>query len=260
MGAARGERSKGGQRHSAGKAHVCQAHLHPYSTSTRAAAGEGGAPCTQCCPAQVPAAARAQQNSPRQPLPLRAEPRQRHEAVHRDRAAATPWGRGQSHGRGRCSAEGTRPRDVPEVTEVLRMEEGVGWGLGPAGPGCGDVRRGQPRAVGGSAVPGSRARPSCSGDHFDPKVFSQLFQEDKGKDGVRNEANGSGNKALQWHSEKGVSARFHRGQECLQADRGEQCAGRWGLSCRAAVTGKRQTGGIWKEPHIWNPLQGPPRR
>lgn len=111
------------------------------------------------------------------------------------------------------------------------MEEGVRWGLGPAGPGCRDVGRGQPRprAVGGSAVPGSRVRPSCSGDHFDPKVFSQLFQEDKGKDGVRNQANGSGNEALQWDSEKGVSACFHLDQECLQPGHGEQRAGRWGM-------------------------------
>lgn len=129
----------------------------------------------------------------------------------------------------------------------------MGAGTGrPRVQGCGEGTA-PAQGGGGSAVPGSRVRPSCSGDHFDPKVFSQLFQEDKGKDGVRNEANGSGNEALQWDSEKGVSACFHLDQECLQPDHGEQpmC---WKVGM---ALGEHQTGCIWKEPCAPGPGTGP---
>lgn len=52
-----------------------------------------------------------------------------------------------------------------------------------------------------------RSRPSYSGDHFDPKIFAQLFQEDKGEDGVRNEPDGSRNESLEGESENEESAR-----------------------------------------------------
>lgn len=38
---------------------------------------------------------------------------------------------------------------------------------------------------------------SPSGQHFDPKVFAQLLQEDKSEHGVRDQANASRNKALE---------------------------------------------------------------
>lgn len=47
--------------------------------------------------------------------------------------------------------------------------------------------------------------PSDSGGHFDPKIFAQLFQENKGENGLRNEANSSRNKALERDSKKGES-------------------------------------------------------
>lgn len=47
------------------------------------------------------------------------------------------------------------------------------------------------------------ACPSYSGDHFDPKVFAQLLQEDKGEDGLRNEPDASRNEALEGDSKNG---------------------------------------------------------
>lgn len=85
---------------------------------------------------------------------------------------------------------------------ALAPDSGEGfWDLG------GDLHA-HPQGEAGSSPP--------SGDHFDPKVFAQLFQEDKGEDGVRNEPNGSRNEALEQDSERRVStclaSGFRRGQ------------------------------------------------
>lgn len=65
---------------------------------------------------------------------------------------------------------------APESREGL-------WDLG------GDPHAHPPRGKAGSG-------PSDSGGHFDPKIFAQLLQEDKGENGVRNEPDSSRNKAL----------------------------------------------------------------
>lgn len=65
---------------------------------------------------------------------------------------------------------------APESREGL-------WDLG------GDPHAHPPRGKAGSG-------PSGSGGHFDPKIFAQLLQEDKGENGVRNEPDSSRNEAL----------------------------------------------------------------
>lgn len=68
------------------------------------------------------------------------------------------------------------------------------WDLG------GDPHAHPPRGKAGSG-------PSDSGGHFDPKIFAQLLQEDKGENGVRNEPDSSRNKALrQQEGEESVCA------------------------------------------------------
>lgn len=119
-----------------------------------------------------------------------------------------------------------RPKNIPEVTEVLRTgvreERGV-WDWLATGTG---KAREWGRGIGGAALapdsregfwdlsgdpyahpPGARQGPglSYSGDHFNPKIFAQLFQEDKGEDGVRNEPDGSRNEALEGDSDNGES-------------------------------------------------------
>lgn len=79
--------------------------------------------------------------------------------------------------------------------EGRRNSPGPGQGEGFWDPG-GDLHA-HPQGKAGSSPP--------SGDHFDPKVFAQLLQEDKGEDGVRNEPNGSRNEALERDSERRVS-------------------------------------------------------
>lgn len=49
--------------------------------------------------------------------------------------------------------------------------------------------------------------PSDSGGHFDPKMFAQLLQEEKGENGLRNEPDSSRNEALEGDSKKGESQR-----------------------------------------------------
>lgn len=96
-------------------------------------------------------------------------------------------------------------------------QPGTGWPQALARHGSGDEGRGNSPGPGqgeGFWDPGGdlHAHPQGeagssppSGDHFDPKVFAQLLQEDKGEDGVRNEPNGSRNEALERDSERRVS-------------------------------------------------------
>lgn len=117
---------------------------------------EPGAACTQRCSAQLPAEARAQQKKPRQPLPLRAEPRQRHEAVHRDRAAATPVGEREKPRQTKVQCRGDETQGRPRGNGGAENGGGCEMGAGTGRPrvqGCGE---GTAPAQGGGGFCGPR--------------------------------------------------------------------------------------------------------
>lgn len=86
--------------------------------------------------------------------------------------------------------------------------------------------------------------PPDSGGHFDPKIFAQLLQEEKGENGLRNEPDSSRNEALEGDSKKGKS-------QCVPVTdcpsspnlaaaqvgrRGSALAGMWSRCCHTMAT------------------------